>query len=449
MTASRTQPAASPVAPSLGAAAPEAAIPGVRVVLDARPMQDPDRAPATSAYLGNLLAAFDAEPIAGESFALLLQSDLDDPTTAFSNLEVVGRRLLPPTRLLRSGALTVDPFLLRGASLGAAWRAERGGAAGAVYHAAAGAPPLFSRIPIVVTLLDLAPWELPESYQRSGTARFGQRLRARLLRDAAAVVVGTQAVGRAANRLLKVRRSRIRVIPLAARDAFQPANDDRHAADSGGSGLDASAGPARDLAAERDRLGLPERYLVYPGRYDARQDVLTFLRALALLAASTRPRGMPAGTPWPPRVLITGASPQDRAAIARLAAREEVGDSLVFAPRLPDDRLAAFLRGARAVILPARSEAAGLAAIEALACGTPVVASNVGALPEIIGGEGILVEPGNVERLTAALRAIWADERVHRTLATLARERAEAPRRTWADVARETRALYAEVGTES
>ena len=42
----------------------------------------------------------------------------------------IGRRLLPPTRLLRSGALTIDPFLLSGASLGAAWRAERGGAAG-------------------------------------------------------------------------------------------------------------------------------------------------------------------------------------------------------------------------------------------------------------------------------------------------------------------------------
>ena len=74
--------------------------------------------------------------------------------------------MLPPTRLLRSGALTVDPFLLRGASVGAAWRAERQGAAGAVYHAVAGAPPLFSRIPIVVTLLDLAPWELPGIFQR-------------------------------------------------------------------------------------------------------------------------------------------------------------------------------------------------------------------------------------------------------------------------------------------
>jgi len=183
-----TEPIRAPLgAADSGRSAPDA--PGVRIVLDARPLQEPDRAPLTAAYLGGLLGAFDAAPLDGESFALLLQSDLDDPTERYDGLTVVGRRLLPPTRLLRSGALTVDPFLLTGASLGAAWRAERGGAAGSVYHAVGGAIPLASGIPVVVTLLDLAPWELPHAYQSGTVARFGQRLRGRLLRDAAAIVV--------------------------------------------------------------------------------------------------------------------------------------------------------------------------------------------------------------------------------------------------------------------
>jgi alpha-1,3-rhamnosyl/mannosyltransferase len=406
-------------------------IPGLRVVLDARPLQDPERSPATSAYLGGLLGAFDADPLPGESFAFLLQSDLDDPTAAYPHLEVVGRRLLPPTRLLRSGALTVDPFLLRGASVGAAWRAERGGAAGAVYHAAAGAPPLFSGIPIVVTVLDLAPWELAGAYQRSFSARFGQRLRARLLRDAAAVIVGTAAVARAASHLLHVRRSRIRVVPLAPRPAFMPLADGE---------VDAAA------RLEIERLGLPDRYFVYPGRYDARQDLGTLLRAVAALGETARPRSLPAGVPWPPRVLLVGASPDDRAALARAAARAGVGDQLAYAPVLPPDRLAGLIRGARAVLLPTLSEGAGLPAIEAIACGTPVVATNAGALPEIIGGAGILVEPRDEGRLAAALRAAWADERVHRRIAGHARDRALGPRRTWADVAADTRRIYAEVG---
>ena len=401
--------------------------PGTRVVLDARPLQEPDRAPTTAAYLESLLGAFDAEPLEGESFALFLQSDLDDPTTQFGRLDVVGRRLLPPTRLLRSGAMTIDPFVLRGASLGAAWRADRSGAAGAVYHAAGGGTlPLASGLPVVVTLLDLAPWELPGAFQRTIVTRFGQRLRGQLLRDARAVIVGTEAAATLARRYLRIRRERLRVIPFAARPAFRPG--------------------IPGLEIERERLGLPGQYLIYAGRYDARQDLATLLKAIALLAADGRPHGLAADVPWPPRVLLVGASPGDRAALARAAAREDVGDALAYAPRLPDDRLAALMGGARAALLPVLSETAGLGAIDAIAAGTPVVASAVGALPELVGAAGILVEPRDPQRLAVALRSICLDDRVHAQLAGSALERAGSERRSWADVAEETRRVYAEIG---
>ena len=414
--------------------------PGVRVVMDVRPLQDPDRAPLTATYLGGLLGAFDAEPIAGESFALLLQSDLDDPTGDFGRLEIVGRRLLPPTRFLRSGAMTVDPILLRGASLGAAWHAERGGAAGAVYHAAGAGPlPIASGLPVVVTLLDLAPWEMPEIFGRSVAGRFGRRLRAQLLREASAVIVGSHATARAAIWLLHLKRDRIRVVPLAPRPAYAFWGTDPATA----AGLTTTA---QELAAQRDRLGLPDRYLVYPGRYDARQDLATLLAALVELASSGHPDGLPPGVAWPPRVLLVDATPADRAALARAAARQGVGDALTYAPGLTDAGRAALVHGARAAILPVVSEAAGLPVIEAIACGTPVVASSVGALPELVGGAGLLVEPRDPDRLAVALRTIWVDDRVHGGVAAVARDRAESDRRTWADVARETRAVYSEVG---
>lgn len=416
-----------------GAVAVPARPPGLRVVLDARPLQEPDRAPLTAAYLGGLLAAYDADPLPGESFALLLRSDLDDPTTQFANLDVIGRRLLPPTHLLRSAALTVDPFLLSGASLGAAWKAEAGGAAGAVYHALGGAVPLATRVPVVVTLLDLAPWELPRAYQRTVPGRLGQGLRGRLLRDAAAVIVGSEAVATAARRVLRIRRDRLRVVALAPRPAFS-------------FWAAGSADSAVASRAERGRLGLPERYLVYSGRYDARQDLATLLRALSLLAAAGRPDVLPDDVPWPPRVLLVGASPEDRASLARAAARVDVGDALAYAPRLSDERVAALVRGARAAILPALSDATGLPALEAVACGTPVVASAVGALPDAVGAAGILVPPREPERLAAALATTWADDRVHARLVAAAREEAEAGVRTWADVGADTRRIYAEVG---
>ncbi|HET9085478.1 MAG TPA: glycosyltransferase [Candidatus Limnocylindrales bacterium] len=407
--------------------------PGVRIVLDVRALQEPARAPRTAAYLDGLLGAFDAEPLPGESFAFLLGSDEDDPTARFTNLEVIGRRLLPPSRLLRSGALTIDPFLLRGASLGAAWRATDGGAAGAVYHTAGGGLPIASRLPTVATLLDLAPWQLPDAFQRTAASRFGQRLRARLLRDAAAVLVGTDAIADSARRLLRLRRDRVRVVPLAASAAY-------------------AAGPAalgrRSDAARRltERLGLGGRYFVYPGRYDVRQDATTLMAALTQLARSPRPDGLAAEAPWPPRVLVLDATPDDRAALARVAARHEAGAHLVYAPGLPPDETAAVVAASRAVVLPMIAESTGLAALDALAAGVPVVASAVGALPDIVGTAGILVEPRDRERLAAALAAAWGDDPVRVGIAQAAKERATGPARTWADVAADVRRIYAEVG---
>jgi glycosyltransferase involved in cell wall biosynthesis len=401
------------------------------VVLDARPLQAPDRAPLAAAYLDGLLGAFDAEPLPGESFAFLIGSDLDDPTERFHNFEVVGRRQLPPTRLLRSGAMTIDPFLLRGAALGAAWRAERGGASGALYHAVGGGPlPIASSLPVVVTLLDLAPWELPDAFQRSMASRFGQRLRAQLLRDAAAVIVGSEATARAARRLLRIRRDRLRVVRMAPRPGF---------------GLWPPVGADAAAIGLRERLGLTDRYLVFTGRFDARLDLATLLGALATLAAAARPERLRTGVPWPPRVLLVGASPADRASVARAAARKGIGEAIAYAPALSVADLAGLVRGARAAVLPVLSEAAGLPVIEALACGTPVVASSVGPIPELVGAAGLLVEPRDPDRLAVALSTIWTDDTVHAGTAAIARERAEGERRTWADVGRETRAVYAEV----
>ena len=412
---------------------------GMRVVLDARSLQEADRAPTSAVYLGELLAAFARSPQVGESFVFLLRSDLPDPTRELTDIEVIGRRLLPPTRALRSGSLTIDPFLIGGAAVGAAWRAERGGAAGAVHHALGGAVPAFSRIPVVATLLDLAPWERPETFQRGMSARIGQRLRAGLLRDAAAVIVGSAAAATETRRLLHLRRGRIHVVPLAPRAAFR-------AGPGPTTGHEAGREPPAESIAEARRLGLSRRYLVYPGRFDARQDLATLLAALAELAAAGRPATLPADDPWPPRVVLVGASPDDRAAVARAAARQGVGDALAYTPALEPRRLAALVRGARAVVLPVLSEAAGLPAIEAIAAGVPVIASSAGVLPEIVGSAGILVEPRDPPRLAAAISTIVADDDAYARLAAIALDRSLAPTRTWDDVARETRAVYAAVG---
>ena len=112
---------------------------------------------------------------------------------------------------------------------------------------------------------------------------------------------------RAARRLLRIRRDRLRVVRLAPRPGF---------------GLWPPAGSEAATAGLRERLGLADRYLVFTGRFDARLDLATLLGALATLAATGRPARLHAAVPWPPRVLLVGASPADRASVARAAAAE-------------------------------------------------------------------------------------------------------------------------------
>jgi glycosyltransferase involved in cell wall biosynthesis len=414
--------------------------PGTRVVIDLRPLQEPERTPITAAYLDRLLSAYAARPLPGESFVVLLRALRDDPADELERrgLVVAGRRRVPPTaRLLRSGGLTIDSFLLRGAEVGTARHAEEAGAAGIVYHTAGGAVPLGSRLPVVATLLDLAPWELPEVYARSIAARFGHRLRARVLRDATRLIVTSRATGESARRRIHIRPERIVVVPLAADEAFGPA----------------AAGVDR-VAAIRARLELPDKYLVFAGRYDARKDLGTLFAALQGLRAEgvtgkAAKAGKAAGAaePWPPFVVLAGAAGADAtdvAALGRAAERYGVADLVRLTPRLSPDELASLEAGCRGFVFPTISEGTGLAATEALALGIPVVASKTGPLPEIVGSAGILVEPRDPARLAAALRSIWSDGRIHAQLARAAAARVAGPRRTWHDVARETRAVYAD-----
>ncbi len=128
-------------------------------------------------------------------------------------------------------------------------------------------------------------------------------------------MVGSAAVARAATRLLRIRPSRLRVIPLAGGRAFAPFSME-----------DTEVGDAERaaLAADRERFGIPERYLVHTGRHDARHDLGTLLDALARLAAAGRPPRLAKsvrGRRGSPRQ----HHPDDRAAVA-VALRPGVGD---------------------------------------------------------------------------------------------------------------------------
>ena len=134
--------------------------------------------------------------------------------------------------------------------------------------------------------------------------------------------------------------------------------------------------------------------------------------------------------------------PQIREAIARHGLHERV----ILAGFVPDRDLVHLYRRAYALILPSLLEGFGLPAVEALACGTPVLSSRAGSLPEVVGPAGIFFDPADVDSIAGAIRMFLAAPAYRDALASLAQGRSALF--TWEESARRLLACFDELSGE-
>lgn len=141
-------------------------------------------------------------------------------------------------------------------------------------------------------------------------------------------------------------------------------------------------------------------------------------------------------------LVLAGDGPQARDLRERAA---PAGGRVTFLGALEGSALAGFYRSLDVLAVPSLEtpgwvEQFGRVAVEAMACGTPVVASDSGALPDVVGGAGLLVPPGDPDALRAALVRVGTDPQLAERLR--ADGLARAARCTWEAVAKEYAALY-------
>jgi glycosyltransferase involved in cell wall biosynthesis len=300
---------------------------------------------------------------------------------------------------------------------------------GDLVHAPSLAVPPPGRRPLVVTVHDLAFRMHPECFPPRGRA-FHERGLALARAEAAAVIVPSAATaaelrdaGFEAGRI-HVAHHGIEVEPPGAPERpgpdfpaasmnpmqhmhphWQPAEGSLGPPGAGSLGLSGAGAPGGVPPV----LGLePRSYLLFVGTVEPRNGIDILLGAHAALRRQGHPelRLVVAGPPgW-------GQTPPLD------------GPGIVAPGRVDEATLDALYRGAVAVVVPSRSEGFGLPALEAMARGCPVVASNAGALPEVVGAAGLLVAPGDVDALAAALDRILAKEDFAAELGALGRHRA-------------------------
>ena len=204
----------------------------------------------------------------------------------------------------------------------------------------------------------------------------------------------------------------------------------------GGTSLHPVADASR-LSAVKRRYGLPESYLLYVGTIHPRKNLLRLVEAYELLQRWSDVSDL--------SLVIAGKKGWLYESIFRRTTELGLENRVIFPGYVDSDDLPALMSGAVAFVLPSLYEGFGLPAWEAMACGTPVVCSNVSALPEVVGDAALLADPLDVPGLADAMRQIATDE----TLRWELRERGfeQAARFSWERCAREVLGILEMVGS--
>ena len=286
--------------------------------------------------------------------------------------------------------------------------------------------PLLMVRPYVVTIHDMVNLyydEQPLSTAHMYLRRFRFR---RGLTRASRVIAVSDATRRDVENLLGVPSARIARV--------------YNAPDPGFLGRDPQAGEAeRRRIMERYQIDRP--FLLYAGAIRHHKNIPRLVEAFAVLREQLAAHSVYNDL----RLVIIGDTISQYPAVRQAVLRSKVEHAVRFLGFVPFDTLRCFYEAAAAFVFPSRHEGFGLPPLEAMACGTPVVTSNVSSLPEVTGDAAMLINPGNVFDIARGISDVLTDEPLRAEL--IRRGRAQAARFSWERSAREVLDIYQQVAS--
>lgn len=273
---------------------------------------------------------------------------------------------------------------------------------------------------LVTSVLDIIPLVLRE-YRGGFKASLYTSLVAASAKGSAHVLTLSEASKTDIVQYLQIPPEKITVTPLAAEDRYHP-----------------KLGRENDEAV-RQKYDLPDEFALYLGGFDIRKNVHKLLLAWTYVGPSL-------GEQTP--LVLAGRQPKEWKRPLFPDLHQYTKDLQIEpyvrwldAPEEADKP--SLYRLAKVTIWPSRYEGFGLPALEAMACGTPVVAGNVSSTPEIVGDASYLVDPDDARRMGAAILSVMIQDDLHRHLANAGL--GQASKFSWRKTAQQTLEIYRKV----
>jgi glycosyltransferase involved in cell wall biosynthesis len=319
-------------------------------------------------------------------------------TTRYRNFGV--RLLPPPTPLVRVPVFLAYELFRRPVD---------------VLHVQFTAPP-FCRVPVVATIHDLAFERMPETFTRRGSFQLKLTVRSTAKKAARVVTVSEYS-----------RQDLLNIYKLPPEKVVVTYN-----------GIESQFTPFQTAPDEAERIrgryGITRDFLLTVGSLQPRKNLVRLIRTYAKLREGNKD--------FRRQLVIVGRKLWLTHEIFDEVKKQRWAEDVILTGYVADEDLPALYRAAGAFVYPSLFEGFGLPPLEAMACGTPVVTSDVSSLPEITEGAALLIDPNDESALANALIEIVGNARLRAEL----REKgiAQARKFTWREAAEKTLRLYQE-----
>lgn len=246
-------------------------------------------------------------------------------------------------------------------------------------------PVIFSLIPSVVTIHDLAIFTTPEAKPALKTLLSERLLLRAAIGKAKRILAVSQSTKNDLVKLFAVADSKVVVTPLGYDQKLYQSK------------------PSGDQAV-LDHYQLQPGYLLFIGTLEPRKNIEGILQSYAKLPTSLQTHH---------KLVIGGKKGWYYESIFQTVETLGLAESVQFLGRVPDEHLPALYRQAKIFLFPSFYEGFGLPALEALACGTPVISSKTSSLPEVVGTAGALIDPRDTDALKEAIATLLSDNKAY------------------------------------